>query len=284
MRIFITGIRGFLGSSLESALLQAGHFVTGSTSAPDPSRPELPVFRLGETPDPKLFGDADVLIHGAHDFTPGALQRNLDSARQLCLAAGPRRQIFVSSFSARPDALGEYGISKYRIEQFFLQQGQTIVRPGLVVGAGGLFGRQLRFLTASPLIPLLDNGRSPIPVLALADYCQALRVLLAAPPPGERAFNLFNPDMPDMRELVEAVLRISGHRALLLPVSYRLARTVLSLAERLRLPLPATTAGLEADRLNRQCVHRSNLQTLVPQPATLQEMLQAALTTSKFRS
>ncbi len=276
MRIFITGIRGFLGSSLERALLRAGHLVTGSASTPDPSRPELPVFRLGEMPDPKLFGEADVLVHGAHDFTPGAQQRNIESARQLCFAAGPRRQIFVSSFSARPDATGEYGIAKYRIEQFFLEQGHTIVRPGLVVGTGGLFGRQLRFLTASPVIPLLDNGRSPVPVLALADYCQALRVLLESPPPGEHAFNLFNPAMPTMRELVEAVLRSSGHRALLLPVSYRLAWTALSLAERLRLPLPATTAGLEAGRLDRQCIHRSNLPLLVPQPATLQDMLQAA--------
>jgi nucleoside-diphosphate-sugar epimerase len=273
VKIFITGIRGFLGSSLEQALLAAGHQLMGSVSRYEPARPELRVMCIGEPVADDLFGDAEVVIHGAHDFSPGALERNVEAAVRLFEAAGTKRQMFISSCAASPDAAVEYGTAKFRIETFFLEHRQVIVRPGLVIGSGGLFGRQLRFMTSSPVIPLLDGGRTPIPVVGVADFCTAIVAIIAAGNHGGE-FNLFNPDMPTTRQLTEAVLRASGHRAWLLPVSYELAQGFLRLTEALGIPLPVTTQNLGGAR--QVGTHRSTLEALVPRPATLDEMVRAA--------
>jgi uncharacterized protein YbjT (DUF2867 family) len=229
--------------------------------------------RIGEPVPSELFGDAELVIHGAHDFDPGAMEKNVEAAIRLFETAGDRRQIFISSCAASPDAAGEYGAAKFRIENFFLDHGKVIVRPGLVIGRGGLFGRQLRFMTSSPVIPLLDAGRTHIPVVGVTDFCSAMCAVVAGDQ-RVREFNLFNTDMPTMRELTESVLRASGHRALLLPVSYSLAEVSLRLAEALRIPLPVTTQNLRGAL--QVCTHRSNLEAVVPRPATLDEIVRAA--------
>jgi hypothetical protein len=87
----------------------------------------------------------------------------------------------VRSHSAREDAVGEYGISKYRIERMYLDGGETVVRPGLVIGSGGFvwataagytesadyaWSRQL-LVTLRVIIPLVGGGRDAVPVLAI---------------------------------------------------------------------------------------------------------------------
>lgn len=264
MKVFITGIRGFLGSHLARALTARGHIVLGNAS-----------IRLGEPVNPAVFEDADTIVHGAHDFTPGSLERNVSGAQLLLTAAHPRRQIYLSSYSARPDAIGEYGVAKYRIENLFIERRETIVRPGLVIGSGGMFGRTLRYLRSSPVIPLLDGGRDRVPVLAIADYATAMSNLIET---GTcLAYNLFNERLPTMRELVETVLRLDGRRALCLPIGYRLALSALGAVERLGIPLPVGSGSVRALKLNQQCVHESNLRLLLEKETSLEEMLKQAM-------
>src|SRR6185437_10369822 len=125
MRIFITGVSGYLGSSLAQYLTAQGHTISGS-SRRTPANPDR----------------ADIVIHAAHDFTRGAMDRNLELTHAAFASAkkcGVKRQIFLSSYSARADAESEYGQTKYRLEQTFLDAGETVLRLGLVIGNGGLF-------------------------------------------------------------------------------------------------------------------------------------------------
>ena len=157
-------------------------------------------------------------------------------ARLLFDAARGRRRIFVSSHSAREDAVSEYGISKYRIERFYLEAGEIVVRPGLVIGSGGLFGRHLRTLRSLPVIPLIEGGRDRVPVLAVADFSAAMVNLIESGRPG--AYNLFNETMPRMREIVDTVLRLAGRRALAVSIPYGLASAAVTVAERCKIRLP----------------------------------------------
>jgi nucleoside-diphosphate-sugar epimerase len=275
MKVFITGIRGFLGSNLAGALEARGHEVIGS------SRDGLNAVRihLGEPVDSAAFEGADTIVHCAHDFRPGAMERNVEGARLLFDAGKGRHRIFVSSHSAREDAVGEYGISKYRIERIFLAGGlagaETVVRPGLVIGSGGLFGRTLRTIRNLRIVPLVDGGRDPAPVLAIADFCEAMVNLIES---GRRStYNLFNATMPSVREIVDAVLRIEGRRALVMPLPYGLTLAAVKAAGRLNVPLPFNVESLRTLRLNRRPVHESDLLKLLSREANFEDAIARAL-------
>jgi nucleoside-diphosphate-sugar epimerase len=264
MKVFITGIRGFLGSNLAGALEARGHEVVGSSH-----------IRLGEPVDSAAFEDADTIVHCAHDFHPGAMERNVEGSRLLFDAGEGRHRIFVSSHSAREDAVGEYGISKYRIERMYLAAGETVVRPGLVIGSGGLFGRYLRTIRNLRIIPLVDGGRDGVPVLAITDFCEAMINLIES---GRRsAFNLFNATMPSMREIVDTVLRLEGRRALVMPVPFGLTLAAVKAAERLNVPLAFDAEGLGTLRLNRTPVHESDLLKLVSRETNFEDAIALAL-------
>jgi nucleoside-diphosphate-sugar epimerase len=173
-------------------------------------------------------------------------------------AARGRHRVLVSSHSARPDAVSEYGISKYRMERLYLDEEETVVRPGLVLGAGGSFGRRLAAMRKSPVIPLVDGGRDTVPVLAVSDFCEAMVGIVEGRRRG--SWNLFNQGEPTMREIVDLVLRIEGRRAWVVPVPYSLALAVVRAGERW---LPVDSGSLRAMRLDRHQVHQPNLRELV---------------------
>lgn len=257
MKIFITGIRGFLGANLAQTLEARGHRVSGSSS----EATHIARLRIGEPVDPAMFADCDTVIHCAHDFLSGAIERNVRGSRLILEAAGERRQIFISSHSARADAVSEYGIAKYRSERDYLDAGQTVVRPGLVIGAGGGFGHHLHMIRHSRVIPLVDGGSDPVAVLALSDFCLAMTKVVEDG--GESVLNLFNRTEPSMREIVDTVLRLDKRRALIVPVPYSVAASGVRVAELLRLPLSFNSGSLGIMKLNRTRVHESDLPELL---------------------
>ncbi len=279
MKVFITGIRGFLGSNLAEALEARGHEVIGSSRDGSNEHWSTARIRLGEPVDPAVFADADTIVHCAHDFRSGAMERNVAGSGLLFEAGRGRRRIFVSSHSARADAAGEYGIAKYRIERIYLaggpDAGEAVVRPGLVIGPGGLFGRTLRTIRNLRVVPLIDGGRDPVPVLAIADFCEAMVNLIES---GRRsACNLFNATMPSMREIVDTVLRIGERRALVVPVPFALALAAVKTAERLKVPLAFNAESLGTLRLNRRPVHESDLLKLVSRETDFEDAIAQAL-------
>jgi nucleoside-diphosphate-sugar epimerase len=266
VKIFIIGIRGFLGASLAGALQARGHEVRGSSRAS---------IRIGEPVDPAVFADAETIVHCAHDFRPGTVELNVAGSGLLFDAGNTRRRIFVSSHSAREDAVSEYGISKYRIERIYLDGRECVVRPGLVIGSGGSFGRSLRTMRNLRIIPLVDGGRDAIPVVAIADFCEAMVNLIESRRRG--AYNLFNATMPSMREIVDTVLRLQARRALVMPLPYALTLATVKAAERLKLRLPFSTESLRTLRLNRRPVHESDLLKLVSRESSVENAIARAL-------
>jgi nucleoside-diphosphate-sugar epimerase len=269
MKVFITGIGGFLGSHLAGALEARGHQIVGKTAR----------IRLGEQVDPAVFGEAETIVHCANDFRPGMLEVNVTGSGLLFDAGKGRRHIFVSSHSARVDAVGEYGISKYRIERLYLAGGETVVRPGLVIGSGGLFGRTLRTIRDLRIIPLVDGGRDAVAVLAIADFCEAMVNLIESG--GCGAYNLFNATMPSMRAIVDIVLRIEGRRALVVPISYTLALAAMTAAARWKLPVAFNAESLGTLRLNRRPVHASDLRKLVRCETSVEDAIAQAIGTAR---
>ena len=278
MKLFLTGVGGFLGSHLAAHWSAAGHDVYGASrsGAVVPGLRRVLPFVLGQPIHAEDLAGVDVVVHLAYDRKAG-IHVNMDGTKLVyaaARAAGVPRQIFVSSYSARPESIAEYGRLKRQLETYFLDRGETIVRPGLVIGSGGLFLRNMRKILTSPVMPLLDGGRGLLPVVAVEDLAAAMTTLLESRVGG---YNLFNPELVTMRRFIETINRAGRHRALYFSIPVSWATGLLSLSETLRIKLPFDSDNLRALKQNQECIHQSDLETLLPTYRSFQQMIAAAV-------
>lgn len=176
MKIFITGIGGFIGSALARRLESGGHVVVGASTRPGASVQH----RLGDAVDPKWLADADALVHAAWDLDPSASDRNRSGSvhwRKAAAASGAHA-LFVSSYSAYADFPSSYGRDKAEVEASFTGAGAVIVRPALVAGCGGLFRELVDRVRRSRLSLLPDGGRHEVELVDVDDACAAIELLL----------------------------------------------------------------------------------------------------------
>lgn len=262
MRILITGASGFIGSHLVCYAERRGHEVialarTGKVAGAST------VFRwaFGEPMPEALPGDIHCAVHLAHDFSgPDAAERTvaatLAAIREL-RERGIQRQLFYSSYSSGEHAVSRYGKTKYAIERALRDNDDvSVIRPGLVLGAGGIYGRIRKFAQTFPLIPLPGGGKDPVPVIPIDTLCrETLACATAAKCPGE--INLFEAKLRTLRQLAEDAAREAGRQPRILPVPIALAMTGLKLAELLHLRLPVNSDNLKGLVANRNAAHIS---------------------------
>ena len=256
MKIFITGIDGFLGGQMAAALTSGGHSVRGSSQRTMP---------LGEAFDESVFANIDVVIHAAHDTRRGAGETNVRGTRawlEAAAARGVERQTFLGSYSSHPDSPSEYGRTKHTLEQIFLSAGGTVLRPGLVIGGGGLFARQQAALRKAVVVPVISAGRDPVAVIALHHFLEALEVVLSRGLTG--AWNLFYEPQPRSRDFIRAVKSRMGQRTRFVSVSPAVAVAAVRVISSLGLPAPATADQIRALATNRTAPWKSDLATLLP--------------------
>lgn len=282
MNVFITGIGGYLGSQLTHALSAAGHAVTGSSHIPRQAHPaggpRIAVFGFDSLIPKAAFQGVDIVIHCAHDHCQGRIERNVRGTKAIYYVAkesGVSHHFFISSYSARPDAITEYGKTKHVLESFFLGEGATIVRPGLVIGNGGLFGRALRALLRTPLVPLVDGGLDMVPVVSIADFLRAMSVIVQSRARG--AFNLFNEELISVRDLIRCLNAAASHKALLLSLPLNRALAWLEWMRRAGIPFPVDADNLRALKVNQRCLYRSDLAELIGTGTPFEHALRLAL-------
>jgi nucleoside-diphosphate-sugar epimerase len=280
--ILITGVNGFVGTHLAAEFARRGWRVVGTASSAAGAAittagvARKSVLQLGDPAAGEIFAGVDTVVHCAYDLRPQHMEQNVSGTRRIAAAAaaaGVARQVFVGSYSGHATAVTGYGRSKFILQEFFLARGDAVVRPGLVIGAGGIF-RRLARTAKLPIVPLPDGGRDKTPVVAVADFQTALAAVVE----GRRAglFNLFNPEQVTMKELIAAVRRASGRRALLLPVPSAVLLAVARSMETFGLAPPFDTANFTALRANQGLHDASHLGEFIPQPLTLAEMVDAA--------
>jgi nucleoside-diphosphate-sugar epimerase len=117
VRIALTGVSGFIGSTTARHLAAAGHHVTGlvrATSRRDHIEDVVDRFVVGDHADdtcwPDLLDGADAVIHNSVDWAPlrgvdfdRHLQTNLVGSLRLLRASEPRPFVFISSVAVHHD-------------------------------------------------------------------------------------------------------------------------------------------------------------------------------------
>jgi hypothetical protein len=159
------------------------------------------------------------------------------------------------------------------LQRRFLALGHTVVRPGLIVGPGGMFSRIAEALQW-PLMPLPDGGCDRVPIVALTDFLAATAAVAAQGRPG--LVNLFHPELPTLKELLTAVRAATGGRTIFVPVPAVVLMALARLAENIGAKPPFDAENFRALRVNQGRQERSDIAAFVARPLALAEMVAAA--------
>jgi NADH dehydrogenase len=264
--LLITGATGYIGSRLTRRANDQGYIVKTLSRSHCGGIPPILAERryFGSLPDQiplKAFESVEVVIHCAAWTASGAAQAqriNVDGTirlAELSLHMGVKNFIFLSSQSARPDALSDYGRSKYAAEQALLYKfahtglNIVILRPGLVTGHGdrGLYQRLCRMVDSWPILPLLEGGKSIVQPIHIDDLCDAIfRCCQIDGELGGKIFNLGHSHGTSLAQFIQAIaLSRKGRRILAISIPIWPITIVVWMAERLGLPLPITSEHLK---------------------------------------
>ena len=265
MRTLITGATGFIGRNLVQISADFGHDVIAL------SRSGLAVkgaesciaWQLGQLPDLSDSAPIDVAVHLAHDFSAeDGGQKTIEGTIRLCAflaSLGVRRQIFVSSYSAGPHAKSSYGRTKSEIERrLLIEPWATIVRPGLVLGDAGIYGRIASWARRLPVVPLPDGGEGEVPVIDIDRLCIEI-VHLSELKEAPRELNAFYPEFKSLRDLALAAALDVGRKPRILPVPSALLLSALRIGEAFSFKLPISSDSLLGFVSNQSADHQASL-------------------------
>jgi len=281
VNIFITAANGFLGSNLFTALLEQGHQVTGSVRRLPKDNLSYKILALDDDPPISIFDTFDLVIHAAHDFDTDlkrAATINIGGTKNLfnlASMAGVKRQIYISSYSANPIATSSYGKIKYELEQFFLERGQTAIRPGLVVGPGGLCYKNIKKILATPIMPLIDKGQDFLPLISLDNFTSAMLKIIEHDLVGD--FNLFNSEITTLKDFINTVNQSAHHKSFYINISSNFLLKINTFANKVGLRLPLNIENIQGLKKNGSYAHNSHLGSLVSNISTLEAMIKSVV-------
>jgi nucleoside-diphosphate-sugar epimerase len=253
--VLITGADGFLGTHLVAEFAGRGWDVFGLVRNPESKL--LPAglrdcfpHTLEEGPDPRaLEVSAEVVIHTAFhtrvSATAAQTAANLEAAQELARHYREKYGslfLFVSSMSAHDGAFSNYGRGKRAIERALDPARSLIIRPGFVIGPGGIFRRLARTLASTPIAPMPYGGKLPIQTADVNELCRAMADLVTMNATGIHCFG--EPDPVPISTFYKAVAAWAGHSITLLPVPGAPVLALARLMEGLGVPLPLTSENL----------------------------------------
>lgn len=251
-RVTVFGGTGFIGRSLVSRLLGAGHSVLTVSRRARPAAAHANLRHLsGDISNPAVIqravDAASIVCHlatGGGDTWADYERDCVGAARviaEACLKAGTRRLVYTSSIAAlylgerrrvderdgadpNPSARSPYSRGKIGAEAVLLHLHRTtglpvvIVRPGIVVGAGGnLTHSGLGLWQSATCCIGLGLARTPLPFVLVDDVADALYTACLTAGIEGRSFNLAGDVRLSAREFISELAAASRRRYRLLP-------------------------------------------------------------------
>lgn len=208
-RFLVVGAGGFIGRQLCAALTEAGHEAVRADLPAVPSWDQVGTWR------PWLHGMAGVAYvagclrdraDGMTDMLDLLHHRAPAALADACEAEGGRRLVHVSALCSGVSA---YARSK-RAGEVALAGRACIVRPSLVVGAGGVSSRMLDLLARLPWLPLpAEVARCRVQPIRVEDLAAGIVAALTAPEPIT-SWTAVGPEAAAMAEWIARRRRAHG--------------------------------------------------------------------------
>ncbi|ROM20189.1 epimerase [Pseudomonas protegens] len=223
MKVVLVGATGFVGRHLLAALHAAGHQLIATSRRPQPQGlpgvewRQLDLDRLGREPQPfALPADTDLLINAAGLLSTDAralsLTQDLGTRALFDLAAARGvRVLQISALGAGILPQVPFLASKAAADDYLLQLGvpAVVLRPSLVLGAGGASSGWLTRLSPWPLIPLL-SAKAQMQPLHIEDLSAAVLALLRQWPQESMVLPLVGPERMTMAQLLDHLRSAQG--------------------------------------------------------------------------
>ena len=264
-KILVTGASGFIGSHLCEKLFSKGHQVIAL------NRSGSPVFGALQTV-PWCFGesvknikfDCEVAIHLAYDFSgkKGAKRTILGTKKLVAhlYNHGVRRQLFVTSYSAGKHASSCYGRTKAILEEILRKDKRTIIiRPGLVIGDGGIYGKIVKLISRSPLIPLPGGDNILVNTIVIERLIDEMIKICIVQNPDQVA-NLFDPQPITLRNLARNIALDLKKRRYFISVPISLILNLTRILELIGINFPISSDSIIGLRQNQFSTHISTLE------------------------
>jgi len=247
MKVAITGANGFIGSRLCHALSAQGATVikwVRNAQETDERR-----FALPDVIEESLFKEKpDILIHAAYvtrfrNFTQAHAANSEGSLKLFDLAERYSVKIaFLSSLSAHSQAESFYGQSKLSLEQQLDLKKHLVIRPGLVIGKGGLFARMQKMVRTFRCIPLFWGGQQPIQIIYVDDLVQAITQLLFKEKTG--SYNIANSEVYSLLNLYQEIFKKLQQKPRFMHLPGNLCLKIAQGCEKLGMTLPISSENL----------------------------------------
>jgi nucleoside-diphosphate-sugar epimerase len=250
--VLITGASGFIGSALVRTFSAKGWRVIGAGRTHPPGLRdgvEWRAYDLAWTslPDDFLEG-VDAVVHGAM-MKQSADERSFDinvAAGKMLLDRAHQRDItrvaFLSSLAAHDGALSQYGKHKYVLERHFDQRGALVIRPGLVLGNGGLFASMRDYLRSHRYVPLIGGGNQPLQTIHIDDLTAIVTDAIERDVRG--TFTAAEREPVTYRRFYEALCERLGVKPRFVSVPLWAATAAIATAPRLGIELPVDRDNL----------------------------------------
>jgi len=263
LRILVTGGTGFVGWHIIDAAVKAGHDVISLSRGVASQRHAYPVTSVSiDLIRPsglvQALLDVDVVVHAAgvmrEDVGQSFERAHVGATANLveaCREAGVGKIIHISALGARVDSPIPYLKTKWQAEDIIEGSGIpfTVFRPSLIFGARDrLVSHLVALLRYSPLVPVIGHNDAKVQPIWVGDVCTAVLRALSDRASDGRIFQLGGPTAMSFEQIVEAVRKSTGGRAIAIRIPGFIAGPFLKLGEQIfdEPPLTSEQLGLLA--------------------------------------
>jgi len=251
--IIITGSSGFIGGELVTHFLAKKYKVFSLSRSEPVHIDEGSVFfkynLTDDKIDDKIFSKADVIIHCAYsqysDSNIDADEINYEGTKRLLALSRKyscKKFIFLSSFSAHNDAVSHYGRSKLKTEMLFDSEKDLIIKPGLVLGDGGLFKSLKKIILKNKFIPLIGGGMQSLQTVNISQLIEVIETGIKNNISGNYTLAEQNP--VSALEFYKAISKGLDKKSVFIPFPYGLAICLVSFLKFLKIKSPITKENI----------------------------------------
>jgi len=260
IRILIFGASGFIAKALSSHLKDLGYEVIHFSRRSIHKTEKVIYWELSCIPQEFELKKNDIAIHLAHDFDKkDGASRTLNGTKSLIdylYSKKIARQYFFSSYSAGEHSQSIYGKTKFEIEKHIHKLNNcVIVRPGLVIGNGGIFKRIVDFSLKFPFIVI---PRAKTPYIDIEKLC-----VITSESIKKRAvskeINAFEPSLEYLSSLIRTESIKNGKNVLILELCPDIILWTLKFLETIKINLPFNSDNLIGFIHNQSATHESSL-------------------------